>query len=217
LPNIEIEYTGDFYDEDYFENGKKSGKGWLSNYHWMPQRSFKEAFAFIDFLGLDHCDYILEVGTAKGFLVKALRILEIKADGCDISKYALSFAPEGCWNCSDEKSWDEHAGFGYTHILIKDMLEHLTHKQLPKMLNNFAKVADKLTCVIPMGHNGIYRIPEYHTEISHIIIENEIWWVGAFKKEGWEIAKDTNYLPGLKDNWAYVPNGNHVFSLERHV
>lgn len=213
----EIEYTGNFYDADYFERGRESGKGWLSNYHWMPQRTFREAFAFIDYFGINGNDYVLEVGTAKGFLVKALRILEIKTDGCDISEYALSFAPEGCWNCSDEKSWDEHANFGYTHIVIKDMLEHLTHKQLPKMLDNFSKVATKMMCVVPMGDNGKYRIPEYHTEISHIIIENEIWWAGTFKKQGWDLVKHTNYVPGLKDNWQYVENGNHVFVLERYI
>ena len=215
--NPDGSFKSDFFNEDYFEKGRETGRGWLSNYHWMPQRSFREAFAFIDYLGLDYTDYILEVGTAKGFLVRALRTLEINADGCDISSYALSFAPEGCWNCTEEISWDEHADFGYSHILIKDMLEHLTYKQLPKMLNNFSKVADKLTCVIPMGDNKLYRIPEYHIEISHTIIENEVWWVGAFKKEGWELVKDCSHIPGLKDNWFYVPNGNHIFSLERHV
>jgi hypothetical protein len=215
--NPDGSFRPDFYNEDYFEKGKETGRGWLENYHWMPQRSFKEAFAFIDYLSLDHDDYVLEVGTAKGYLIKALRILEIKADGCDISSYALSFAPEGCWNSTDPISWDEHGDYGYTCILIKDMLEHLTHNQLPKMLKNFAKVADKMACVIPMGDKGIYRIPEYHTEVSHLIAENEIWWAGAFKREGWELVKDCPHVPGLKDNWTYVPNGNHVFVLERHV
>lgn len=211
----EKEYNGDFYDADYFERGRESGKGWLENYHWMPQRTFREAFAFIDYLGLNGNDYVLEVGTAKGFLVKALRILEIKADGCDISSYALSFAPEGCWNCSDDKSWDEHASFGYTHIIIKDMLEHVSHSQLPKVLDNFAKVASCMMVVVPIGDSGVYRIPEYHTEISHLIIENEVWWAGAFKRQGWEVVKHTNHVPGLKDNWAYVENGNHVFVLKK--
>ena len=208
------EFTGDFYDDQYFENGKQSGKGWLERYRWLPRRTFREALAFIDYLGLDDNSYVLEVGTAKGFLVKALRILEIKADGCDISTYALSFAPDGCWNSSDPKTWEEHANMGYTHIVIKDMLEHLTKEQLPTMLDNFAKVAKKMMCVVPMGDFGRYRIPEYHVEISHLIAENEIWWINVFQSHGWQVVKHCNHVEGIKDNWFYVPNGNHVFVLE---
>jgi cyclopropane fatty-acyl-phospholipid synthase-like methyltransferase len=77
------EFTGDFYDADYFERGRESGKGWLQNYHWMPRRSFKEAFAFISYLELDETHYVLDFGCAKGFLVRAIRELEIMAEGCE--------------------------------------------------------------------------------------------------------------------------------------
>jgi hypothetical protein len=69
--------------------------------------------------------------------------------------------------------------------------------------------------VVPIGDNGIYRIPEYHTEISHIIAENEDWWRFAFNKAGWRVVKDCNHVNGLKDNWYYIENGNHVFLLEK--
>ena len=209
------EFTGDFYDFNYFENGPKSGKGWLSNYHWMPRRTFREAFAFIDTLGLDDNSYVLEFGTAKGYLIRALRELEIKADGCDISSYALSFAPSGCWNSTDENTWEEHSNFGYTHVIVKDALEHLTYEQLPRILDNFTKVSNKMMCVIPMGDNGVYRIPEYHLEVSHLLIENEEWWRDQFEKKGWFVVKDCNHVAGLKDNWLYCENGNHVFVLEK--
>ena len=94
-------FEGTFYDADYFEKGQESGKGWLQNYRWMPRRTFKEALAIADYLELNDSSYVLDVGCAKGFIVKAMRYLDIKADGCDISDYALSFAPEGCWNCTD--------------------------------------------------------------------------------------------------------------------
>lgn len=205
-------FDGSFYDADYFENGKSSGKGWLENYRWMPRRSFKEALGIIDYLKLDEKSYVLDVGCAKGFIVRALRELEIKADGCDISDYALSFAPEGCWNC---KSWVEHYNFGYTHIIIKDVLEHLTVKQMEEMLQTFKNVADTILCVIPMGDDGTYRIPEYHMEISHIIAENEKWWEEKFVKNGWKIVKSSPHINGLKDNWQLHANGigNHVFVL----
>lgn len=207
-------FQGDFYDSDYFENGQESGKGWLQNYRWMPRRSFKEALAIADYLELDDSSYVLDVGCAKGFIVKALRGLEIKADGCDISEYALSFAPEGCWNCTD---WTTHYNFGYTHIIIKDMLEHLTLPQLDELLHTLQNVGHTLMAVIPMGDNGVYRIPEYHMEISHLIAEDEQWWIDRFKSTGWNVKKHCPWVPGMKDNWQSHANGlgNHVFVLEK--
>jgi len=211
--HLNTPFEGDFYDADYFENGKESGKGWLENYRWMPRRSYKEAFGLIDYLELTDDSYVLDVGCAKGFIVKALRGLEIKADGCDISEYALSFAPEGCWNCT---TWEEHYDFGYTHIMIKDMMEHLTLPQLDEMLQTLKHVSDTLFVVVPIGDDGVYRIPEYHMEISHLIAEDEKWWENRFKDNGWYIEKSSPSIPGLKDNWDSHANGlgNHVYLLK---
>ena len=212
------EFTGDFYDADYYERGKVSGKGWLENYRWMPQRNFREALAYIDYLELNENSFVLDVGCAKGFIVRALNELEIKAHGCDISEYALSFTkPFDCWYCTNDESWTMRSNFGYTHAIAKDVFEHLTKEQLPKVLNNIAKVTNKIMCIIPMGDNGYYRIPEYHLEISHLICENEEWWINKFIEYGWSLVKGTNHVKGLKDNWQTDKQnyGNYVFVLER--
>lgn len=208
------EFTGDFYDEDYFERGKESGKGWLENYRWLPRRTFKEAFAFIDTLKLDEKAKVLEIGCAKGFLVRALRELEIDTDGCDISQYALNFAPENCWNCSLDWKWEAYKD-KYTHIIIKDVLEHMTPDELIINLRLYSKVGKKLMCVVPLGDKGTYRIPEYHLEISHIIAEDMLWWNKMFEKGGWKVVDFKYHVNGLKDNWFLInPIGNGVFILE---
>jgi len=209
MPNL---YNGDFYDYDYYERGKESGKGWLTNYKWMPRRSIKEALAFIETLNLDETSNVLDFGCAKGFLVKAFRILDIKADGCDISRYALSFAPDGCWDCSIKDNWNKNK---YTHIVSKDVFEHLTKDQLQDTLIQLKSLSKMLMCVVPIGDSGIYRIKEYHTEISHLIAEDEQWWKNAFETSGWIIKSDFNHVSGLKDNWQSFANGcgNHVFVL----
>ena len=68
-------------------------------------------------------------------------------------------------------SWVLHGQ--YDEVVIKDVLEHCTKKQLPKMLNNMSKLSNRMMCVVPLGDNGKYRIREYHVEISHQIIEDE--------------------------------------------
>jgi SAM-dependent methyltransferase len=207
-------FNGDFYDENYFENGRKTGKSWYENYHWMPRKTFREAFAYIDALGLDEKSKVLDFGCSKGYMVKALRLLDIDTMGCDISKYALKFSPYGCWNCSEEREWKNHEGSGYTHIIAKDTFEHLNPDQLHEILCKLGKLAKKMMCVVPMGDRGVYNIPEYHLDKSHIIAENDYWWSLAFGKAGWLIVDHANHLNGLKDNWAYCQNGNHVFVLE---
>jgi hypothetical protein len=211
------EFTGDFYDEQYYSNGKKSGKGWLENYHWMPRRSMKEAFAFIDNLKLDETSKVLDFGCAYGFIVKAMRILEIPTSGCDISDYALTQCPDGCFNLNDENSWNILREAEFTHIICKDVLEHMTKDQLHETLKKLSEIAPVLMVVVPMGDKGKYRIPEYHLEISHLIAEDEEWWMNAFKNSGWTNKKCFNHVTGLKDNWQYSENGNAVFILGRSI
>lgn len=214
--NLSEPFEGSFFDADYFENGRTTGKSWLMNYHWMPRRSFKEAFAYIDYLELDDESYVLDFGCAKGFIVKALRKLEIKSDGCDISEYALSFAPKGCWNCSDINSWDKYINYKYTHIIVKDVFEHLTVAKLDETLKNIKKLSNTIMCVIPMRDCGVYRIPEYHKDMSHLIAEDEIWWTNKFAENEWNVEKNCPYVVGLKDNWKSYANGvgNHVFIIK---
>jgi hypothetical protein len=205
------EIDSSFFDKDYFENGIGSGKSWLVNYHWMPRRTFKEAFGFIDYLGLDESSCVLDFGCAKGFLVRALRILEIISYGCDISDYALSFAPKGCWNSSDPAQWINRQ---YTHVIAKDVFEHIPSDELKETLIKLSLISPIIMCIMPMGDKGVYRIREYEADASHIIAEDEKWWIKKFDESGWKVKKSTPHVPGIKDNWAYVKNGNHVFVIE---
>lgn len=207
-------FTGDFYDADYFERGRQTGKSWYENYHWMPRRSFKEALAFADMLNLGDSSHVLDFGCGKGFLVRALRELYISSDGCDISEYSLSFAPKGCWNCETDQSWRDHIDY-YTSILAKDVFEHLHPKQLWETLCKLTWLAPKMMCVVPMGDHGKYRIPEYHKDVSHVIAEDESWWDAAFYSSGWRVVFGTNRVVGIKDNWAEYKYGNHIFILEK--
>ena len=72
--------TGNYedYDEDYFERGLSSGKSGYDNYRWLPELTIKFAYKIIKELNLREGDRVLDYGCAKGFFVKALRILDIR-------------------------------------------------------------------------------------------------------------------------------------------
>jgi SAM-dependent methyltransferase len=204
---------GSFFDVDYFERGRATGKSWYEGFRWMPRRSFREALAVIDFLQLDDRSRILDVGCAKGFLVRALRELEINADGCDISKYALFFAPKGCWYCGELVNW---VGKDYTHAFVKDVFEHCRPAQLDHTLQAIAMAAPLMMCIVPLGDGGVYRIPEYKMDSSHLIAENETWWLETFARNGWKVKNSDYHVPGIKDCWFEKRrDGNMVFLLER--
>lgn len=211
------QYDESFYNEDYFQNGKQSGKSWYENFRWMPRRTFKEALAFIDTLDMNDDSFVLDYGCSYGFMVRALRILNIKADGCDISKHALSVAnPDWCWDCSNIENWYERLN-KYDYVIAKDVLEHLTIPQLEQTLENLKSATvlnSKMMIVVPMGDFGVYRIPEYHYDKSHILAECEEWWISMFENNGWSVIEDYNHVDGIKDSWYDVKTwGNHVFIL----
>src|SRR3990172_1271214 len=74
------------YDEDYFERGVEKHISGYTDYKWKPEyvlpmaNWLKQKFGDVSFI-----DY----GCAKGFLVKALRMLSCDAYGYDISEYAI--------------------------------------------------------------------------------------------------------------------------------
>ncbi len=91
---VDLVSLGAVYDADYYERGVESGKSCYSNYRWLPELTIPMAMVLIDTLGIRPDQRVLDFGCAKGFVTKALRMLRRDAWGIDISRYALSQAPE---------------------------------------------------------------------------------------------------------------------------
>ena len=73
------------YGKEYFDGAREYGYGGYSyDGRWTPV-----AQDIIDHFELKKGDRVLDVGCAKGFLVKDLLALGIDAYGIDVSKYAL--------------------------------------------------------------------------------------------------------------------------------
>lgn len=82
----------DMYGEDYFERGIQTGISLYENYRWMPELTIPFAMRIIDYLHIERGESILDVGCAKGYLVKAFKWLGRDAYGIDISSYAINNA-----------------------------------------------------------------------------------------------------------------------------
>jgi len=205
------------FDRDYYENGVASGKSLYTNYRWLPEMTIKFAHKIIRTLGINDGDTVLDFGCAKGYMVKALRILDVDSYGCDISEYAISNADsdvrDQCRLVNGDGSMPFNIKFKF--VLCKDVLEHVEKKDLDLILEEMCKKADNLFAIVPLGKEGKYIIPAYHLDKTHVIVEDKDWWETKFEEHNWRLRSFSYLIPGMKDSWAKYPKGNGFFILDK--
>ncbi|MDG5496777.1 methyltransferase domain-containing protein [Niveispirillum sp. BGYR6] len=208
------------YDEDYYERGVIVGKSGYMNYRWMPEMTLRMAHFMIQNLGLKQGQRVLDFGCAKGFLVKAFRILDIDAEGIDVSEYAIRMVDtelrDHCRLITGVE--DENCFVGNYDILIaKDVFEHLTEEQVRTLLVRAKNSCKRVFAAIPLAADddiGSFIVPEYNKDITHITAKSFNWWQNLFIDCGWKIEDASFNCIGIKENWTrYWPEGNGFYTL----
>lgn len=207
-----------FYDKKYFEDGIASGKSCYTNYRWMPELTIPMAYFMINELNIRSGENLLEIGCSKGYLIKALRLLDIEAYGTDVSTYAINHVDpevkEFCRLSTNEDPFPFKKNFDW--VITKDVLEHIPENHLHDTFASINGYCKKMYHVIPLGDNDKFRIPEYHLDKSHVTIKDENWWEEFFNSHGWKIESLKYKVKGIKENWSeHHPTGNGFFTLVR--
>ncbi len=192
------------------------------NYSWMPELTLRMAHYMVAKLPIKASDTVLDFGCAKGFVVRALRILDIEAFGVDISDYAIDQAP------ADVRDYCRHIGsvgdiedFGRTFdwLISKDVFEHVAEEELRDLLQVTRELVRKMFVVVPLGRDdGTERfvIPNYDQDKTHVTVKPLHWWRDLFEQHGWKVLRESFNFAGVKENWvAAAPKGNGFFVLER--
>jgi SAM-dependent methyltransferase len=208
------------YDEEYFERGLQTGRSNYENYRWMPELTLRMAHHMIQHLGLREGDSVLDFGCAKGFIVRALRILGIDAYGCDVSSYAidhsypdvrpyLALIPPGETEMPFDKRFDL--------VLSKDVLEHMTVDKVDCFLKESRSITSRQFHVIPIGNCADrFVVPEYELDDTHVLRREKDWWFRKFTEHHWKVDRFEWSMPGIKENWTRrYPEGNGFFLLEK--
>lgn len=170
----------EYYDESYFEAGKS---GW--DYQYTFENTYPIFSALAKFLveGFPLSESVLDVGCAKGFLLRHLReTLEInefdwKLEGFDISEYAIDHAEEEVKDIVSVASVDDFQfKRKYDLMVCTDVFEHLTSEQSLGFLSRAREfVNDSIFAIIDDNPD----------EESHINIQTREEWNEIFHEAGW--------------------------------
>jgi len=224
VPNevsIKTKKQGDVqYGRDYFENGVALGLSMYENYRWLPELTMRMAHFLIKRLGIGEDQTVLDFGCAKGYLVKAFRLLGVEAYGCDISPYAIGMVDpdvkEFCRLSLREYSIPYPDEMYFDWIIAKDVFEHLEKECLQKVLDRAQRQCDRMFVVVPLGGDGRFVVPEYQKDVTHRLAKDATWWQQLYQAHGWDTAELQFQMTGLKENWAQrYPEGNGLFTLKR--
>jgi SAM-dependent methyltransferase len=203
------------YDENYYESGIKTGISLYSNYKWMPELSIPMAHHVSRHLGINETHTVLDFGCAKGFLVKAFRLLGISSYGVDVSEYAINTCDP---QVKDIVHLIEHPDEiqkyfpqKFDFILAKDVFEHIPYEQIGTVMTVLRKIGKTLFCVVPLGNGIKYNIPDYELDKTHIIKEDLRWWETQLRNAGYTNIDAKYYMSGIKENWSYEKQGNGFF------
>lgn len=201
------------YDEDYFERGIELRISGYSNYRWIPELTIPMCARIVENLNITDNDRILDYGCAKGFYVKAFRLLHKQCWGYDISKYALDNVD------TEVKQYvsDNLKSLGnFCIVIAKDVLEHIDYFNINTVLREISRITDRLFCIIPLGVNDKYIVPNYELDRTHIIRENIYWWIEKFNKCGFDIVSAEYSMKYMKQNYSQWPKGNGFFMCKRN-
>ena len=180
----------DWYDRGYFEDGRKSN--WQDGYHWPSFAGvFTDTAAFLTSVFGDAHSF-LDVGCAKGFLVRTLRHRGQLCWGVDHSRWALEHAePSARPFLMQARAEALAAHRRFDLILAFDLLPHLTEDQACGFLERARELANMgIVAVIrsfeTAEDEARYREARDDGDLSHILMRTRAWWHERFLRAGWQ-------------------------------
>ena len=205
------------YNEDYFERGIETGTSGYQNYRWLPELTIPMAMTIIDYLKLGRDSKILDYGCAKGFLVKALRLLYRQAWGTDLSEYAINSADNNTRQFLELCSPFAVVPFDmdFDVVIAKDIFEHINENNIDHILVELGKKSESLFAIIPLGRDDKYIIPAYGMDVTHKLAKSPEWWIKRFEANNWTLKEFSYYIPGIKESWSNFKNSNGFFLLDK--
>ena len=192
-PSVPI--RGDWYDADYFETGFKSN--WTNGYTWASFSGvFRDAAGFLTSIFPDARSF-LDVGCAKGFLVRTLREEGKDAWGIDFSPWAIRNADRFCARYLELNSVDLYPFEKQVDVMLAfSLMESLTETQIHNFLRRARLATQKaFFAVIATREDEEPASPDQgDNDLAHITLRTRSWWTTQFDLAGWRPESDASEL-----------------------
>lgn len=200
------------YGEDYFET-LDNGDGYRDSTMWEDiAHTIKEAFG-VDrvkrpWQDLSGTVNVVDVGCAKGFLVRHLRRRGFDAWGLDISEYALDTAPDDVktYLRQFDLTTPDNSHFGaqaFRLALCIETMEHIPEDKVQVALRHIYTLLKK-------HGRAVFTIctdkqPGWDSDPTHVTIKPREWWTEQLTAAGFvEEPLDTWALGYLKMHWLFA-------------
>ena len=169
----QIDNVASVFDEGYYHNDRL-------DYSWgRLQKEFRASANVIK----ERFDPVslLDVGCAKGFMVKALHEVGVDAWGVDASKYALAAAPPEVQfflsrGIIQALPFNDMA---FDTVLCCDVLEHIPEEDAELACSELMRVTDRRLIINVIT----LEVPDYD-DPTHITIKPRQWWVDKLLSHG---------------------------------
>lgn len=202
------------YGGDYFLRGQALGISGYTDYRWMENLTVPMASAIITHCDMRTHDTVLDFGCARGYLVKALRMLGYLAWGFDTSAWAIQHCDPDVVeyvSCGTPKVLT--LPLEYDWVVAKDVLEHVDN--VGSIIAHLKGAARKgVFVVVPLAHGSKYDVPGYELDVTHLHRRPLQWWVGQFHQTGWSV-EGRYRIKGVKDNYSGYATGNGFLTVRR--
>lgn len=172
----------DFYNEDYFTPGMSGA--YVLPFTWeneMPH-AMKQAAKVKQ---LYNPETVLDIGSAKGFFIKAISKMGVDASGCDISQWAIDHCEmeaEGKLKQCDIREGLPYPDGSFDVVYSFHTFEHIEMEYLDNLASEIYRVTKGWVHIgMPAGLTN-RNIPL--GDHSHVTYMPTSYWVSLFYKHG---------------------------------
>lgn len=216
MPEI-LERSPTKFDADYFLNGEAKGLSNYSDFRWLPDLTIPMATQAQWLLGIKPNEIVYEIGAARGYFIKALRMLGIEAWGMDVSEWAVQNCDPAVkeYLCTElslpEKGWDL--------VWCKDVLEHIPVDELEALIPRVLKATRRMFFIIvplALTTGGAYGCPVDEADATHVIRWTLPTWLEFLQKQSKDFVVSGSYeMPVLKPNCYEYPRSYGFIQVRR--
>lgn len=207
------------FGEAYFLSGEATGESNYTDYCWRPELTIPMVRRFIQHLGILAGDTVLDYGCARGYVVRAFRILSIDAWGYDTSEWAIANCDQTVKAFVSTEMWRNR----FDWIVMKDVAEHLPEPKLYATLETLLnKTKQGLFIIVPLTEvrGGPFVCERDERDPTHAIRWTLDDWLLclqqlAFKTKASWMVQGGYKMPGVKQLAEHHLTACGFFTLRR--